>query len=109
MKITRNNDVAIIAPNKCDVTISGCSLRLTVRYPNIPCPIITKSKVADSTFNLFSLNAINNSAIAKSPSEAANHLCTTSGIILSISTGESGYRFSAIAISSGVVGNVTNP
>ena len=47
--------------------------------------------------------------MARNPNEAAKYLCTTSGIILSISTGESGNKDSAIAISSGVVGKVTNP
>ena len=75
----------------------------------MPCPIIIMSNIVDSSFNLFSLKAMNNNAIAKSPSEAAKYLWTTSGIILSISTGESGNKFSAIAISSAVVGKVTKP
>ena len=47
----------------------------------------------------FSLIDIKSRKIARRPRDAAKYLCTTSGIILSISTGESGYNCSAISIS----------
>ena len=66
---------------------------------NIPCPIIITSKRDDVRTCFFSLMDIKSRKIARRPREAAKYLCTTSGIILSISTGESGYNCSAIAIS----------
>ena len=90
IKMSKNSDVVIIAPNKWVVTIKGWSFKLTVRYPNIPWQIITNSKIEDSALSLFSLKDITNNVIASKPSDAAKYLWTTSGIILSISTGESG-------------------
>ena len=53
----RKIDVVIIAPKRCVVTIKGCSFKLTVRYPNIPWPMIIASNRDEVRICFFSLIA----------------------------------------------------